>query len=464
MERGQIRSLAAQPRVFLIFFTFGLQIAAHFLSAVGPEGWTHIFTSLSVFLWLLWFAVVFMMTIPAIDNLLSPYLKHIKWVAIGVGMVLIIMGIIEIIGINFINNGKLEARSKSIEMASMYSQKIGYSDATAVVHMAGEQLLEAKNPYTEANLVETFEIFGLSSGNATPLMDGKFTDIFPYPTEEDLDSVWQEAKINPDIPPPEFEDKFVYPAGSFLFTIPVLAFGLDDLRYFYFFCALLMFGIIIWQSPKKLWPIVILAAFASLELWNEIAFGGTGSLYLLFLFMGWILLPKNLWLSAIFMGLAVTTKQLAWFFIPFYLVLLLRQIGWRRTLQLSGVISGIFLITNLPFILSASKTWVESLLAPLTDPMFPKGVGIISFAINGLIHSETNIIYVSMEIAVLVLSIVWYYFNCRKYPESGLVLAVFPLFFAWRSYSFYFYPAAILVFAMVLINRGRAIPIPDSSK
>jgi hypothetical protein len=453
----RVFSLADTPRLFLVFFAFGFQILAHILAVFSPEGWQPLFTSLSVTLWVIFFAVVFMMAIPAIDRWLSPYLKHLRRGAIGVGLVLFIMGIVEAVGINLLNEGGLQIGGGYIEEARAYSQLVGYNDSTAMIHMASEELLEANNPYTEVNLVEACDDFKVPAEKLTPLKDGTFAETFPYPTDEEIARVWQEAKANSDTTPVELEGKLNYPAGSFLFFAPFLALGLHDLRYFYLLCALLMFAVIMWQSPRKLWPLVVLAAAASLGMWNDIAFGGTGGLYLLFLLLSWIMLPKNLWLSAVFMGLAATSKQLAWFFIPFYLVLLLRQVGWRRSLQLSGVIAGVFFVTNVPFILNAPEAWAESLLAPLVDPMFPGGIGVVVFSIRGLIPSGTSVIYMGMEIVILVVCLIWYYRNCRKYPETGLVLAVLPLFFAWRSYPIYFYPAAILVFAAVLASRGKSI-------
>lgn len=454
---GRICSLVDTPRLFLVFFAFGFQILAHILAVFSPEGWQPIFTSLSVILWLIFFAVVFMMAIPAMDRWLRPYLRHLRRVAIAVGLVLLIMGIVQFVGINLLNEGGLQIEGEYIEKARAYSQWVGYNDSTAMIHMASEELLEADNPYTEVNLLEACDDFEVPVEKLTPLQDGTFAETFPYPTDEEIERVWQEAKANPDIPPEEFEGKLNYPAGSFLFFAPFLALGLHDLRYFYLLCALLMFAVIMWQSPRKLWSMVVLAALASLGMWNDIIFGGTGSLYLLFLLVSWILLPKNLWLSAVFMGLAATSKQLAWFFIPFYFVLLLRQVGWQKSLQLGGVIGGIFFVTNVPFILSAPEAWAESLLAPMIDPMFPGGIGVVVFSITGLIPAGTSVIYMGMEVVILVVCLIWYYHNCRKYPETGLVLAVLPLFFAWRSYPIYFYPAAILVFAAVLVSRGRSI-------
>jgi len=54
--RGGIRSVVGTPRLFLIFFASGFQILAHILTALGPKSWQPLFTSLSVILWLIFFA------------------------------------------------------------------------------------------------------------------------------------------------------------------------------------------------------------------------------------------------------------------------------------------------------------------------------------------------------------------------------------------------------------------------
>jgi len=450
--------LDTSPRYLLIFFALGLQIIAHLLLVFSPESWQSLFSSLSVIIWVMWFAVVFMMALPATDRLLKRYLKQLKYAALGMGLVLMLMGIGEVIGISLLNSGDIEIEGDSMEMADTYSQQFAYNDGTALIHAAADNFIESKNPYTEVNLIETIERFEVSLENVTPVREGEFAETFPYPTYEELDRAWQDAKANADLHPAEFESKLTYPSGSFLFTAPFVNLGLGDIRYFYLLCALLMFGAIIWKSPRMLWPLVILVACASLEMWNDIASGGTGSLYLLFLLLSWMLLPRNIWVSAAFMGLAVISKQLAWFFIPFYLILLLRRFGWQKSLQLGGVVGGIFILANIPYIVSSPQVWAESVFAPLADPMFPQGAGVITLAITrGLIPSDAGMVYALIEVGVLVVCLLWYYFNCRKYPDTGLVLAAFPLFFATRSYSVYFFPAAILVFAVGMGHLRRSV-------
>jgi uncharacterized membrane protein len=198
----------------------------------------------------------------------------------------------------------------------------------------------------------------------------------------------------------------------------------------------------------------VIAAFATnLMLWNLIGTGTIDTMYVLFVLLGWIL-RRRLWLSALFMGLAATTKQTAWLFILFYLVLLMRDMGWKRALQSLGVIAATFILVNLPFIFDAPQAWLQGVLAPVLDPMFPKGVGLVAFSIAGILP-PSSLLFTVIEISVLILALLWYFFNCRKYPQAGLLLAVVPLFFAWRSFSCYFCFASLLIFGAVAIEEYR---------
>jgi uncharacterized membrane protein len=268
-----------------------------------------------------------------------------------------------------------------------------------------------------------------------------------------MDEVLSKVEPSTGTQPLEFESKVSYPAGSFLFQAPFVALGLKDTRWFYLMCAIAIVAVIFWKAPRRLRPVVIIAFLINLVFWNLIGTGQTDTLYILFLLLGWIF-RRQLWLSALFMGLAATTKQIAWLFILFYLILILREIGWKRALQSLGVIVLTFTVSNLPFIFSAPQAWMEGVFAPVFDPMFPKGVGLVAFSIAGFLPSN-SLIFTIMEVAVLILALVWYYYNCRKYPQTGLLLAVLPLFFAWRSFSCYFYFAALLVFGAVIIEGYR---------
>jgi hypothetical protein len=61
-----------------------------------------------------------------------------------------------------------------------------------------------------------------------------------------------------------------------------------------------------------------------------------------------------------------------------------------------------------------------------------------------------------MEIIVGLACLTWYYFNCRRAPHAGLVLAVLPLFFAWRSLWSYFFYFDLIMFAAIILNEYGA--------
>jgi hypothetical protein len=57
-----------------------------------------------------------------------------------------------------------------------------------------------------------------------------------------------------------------------------------------------------------------------------------------------------------------------------------------------------------------------------------------------------------MAITALIIALVWYWRNCRHYPHTGIILAVIPLFFAWRSSWWYFFYFDLILLAIVLVQ------------
>src|SRR5207248_4272012 len=114
--------------------------------------------------------------------------------------------------------------------------------------------------------------------------------------------------------------------------------------------------------------------------------------YVLLLIVAW-LLHEHRWRSAIFFGLALATKQIAWYFIPFYAILLYRRYGFKEVVYRLTIAGSLGLATNLPFILWNPQAWLAGVLAPVADPMFPMGVGIINLSVAHLLPYFTSTIY-----------------------------------------------------------------------
>jgi len=191
-------------------------------------------------------------------------------------------------------------------------------------------------------------------------------------------------------------------------------------------------------------------------LWNSIASGENGVLVFPLLLIAWALVKKKLWVSAVFMGLAIATKQTAWFYLPFYLILVFWGSGLKRLVPVTAAIGGIFLAVNAPFIAAGPGLWFTSLLAPMRDSLFPSGVGVVSLVLAGVWNIQSSLVFTVMEGLVFVLGIAWYFRYCRQYPAMGPVLAILPLFFAWRSLWPYFFYADLIIIAFIIINEYQA--------
>jgi len=436
-------------RLLLIFFALLVHIIAEILLWAAGETGNNALVFLALLVWFSWFALVFLVAMPRADSLLRPYRKVIYIAATVIMILMIIMGLGEVIGLHLLNSG---AATES-ELSKKASQTFQYGDDTALVHQASLNYIDGKNPYSNVNIVKAAEEFDVPITRLTALRKGAFADVFPEPTEDQMAEALRKAKEAHNDSPEEFISVLCYAPGSFILPAPFVALGLEDIRFFYMLCALVLAAFVLWKSPRGLRPLVVAFFLANLMLWNDVAGGRTDAIYLLLLLLGWTS-RRQLLLSALFMGLAAATKQFAWLYILFYLVLLLREVGWKRTLQALGVIAAIFTIVNLFFFLDAPQPWLEGVLSGFLTPFFPLGNGIVTLSIAGIMP-DNRLIFTVMELTVLLLGLAWYYKNCTKYPQAGLLLAVLPYFFSWLSYSRYFCNAAILVFGAVTIEEYR---------
>jgi uncharacterized membrane protein len=153
------------------------------------------------------------------------------------------------------------------------------------------------------------------------------------------------------------------------------------------------------------------------------------------------------------MGVAVATKQVSWFLLPFYLILIFRTMGLKKVSAVIAIVSLVFFVTNSPFIIRDPGLWLASLAAPMTDNLFPLGVGVISFVTGGILNIQSPLIFSVLEIIIGIIVVIWYYRNCLKYPHIGPLLAILPLFFAWRSLWPYFFYFDIIILAAILTNE-----------
>jgi len=422
---------------------------------------------IALIFWLVWFTLIILITLPKTDQLLHNHSLLFKRTAVICFFTLIIFTLIEITflstyGLGVVNGEKLNEIMPGLQ--TNIDNVFTYNDSAALCHQAVQNTIDGHNPYAKSNIAEAIVEFNVPVANITPLRQGKLAEAFPYPEEEKLEKIWQEAINSNGSIPEELESKLNYPAGSIIMSIPFFLMGLDDVRIigFLFFLPVLIYAT--FKTPKHLRFILIAAIFVSLELWSSWINGGAGVFVFPFMLLAWMLWKKQTYLSALFMGLAISMKQIAWFFLIFYIILILKTMGIRKLFTVIFILASAFLAINIPFIIEEPKLWITSIFAPVLDNLFPLGVGVVSFVTAGFIDIQSPLIFTIMEIIVLLSAAIWYFYNCRCYPYTGLVLAGIPLFFAWRSLPAYFLYIDIIILLVIIINEYSSKAMIQSSK
>jgi len=206
-------------------------------------------------------------------------------------------------------------------------------------------------------------------------------------------------------------------------------------------------ALVIARSPRSLRPFFLTGLLGAASLTAFTVGGSSDLLYALPLAIAWMYRDRK-W-AALPFGLAIATKQIAWFFIPFWLITVATERGWRAAGRDLGIATGVFAITNLPFIVHDAQAWILGILTPLVEPMFPRGSGLIFLFTNGDLPLFPSIVYAVAEVVAGIVCLVVAWRSRRTSPELGAVLAIVPLYFAWRSLFSYFFLLPLFAFAAV---------------
>lgn len=346
---------------------------------------------------------------------------------------------------------------RGADSLSIRMQGTPYNNDGAVMdYHAAQRLRDGHNPYRATNIVQALADLNAPATTTTPLERGQFGGAQAYPSEGAQQQVFfndlRHRFSKGLVIPPEFESKYNYPAGSFLFILPFVFAGLNDMRFLYAL-AMLAMGAYLWlRLPRAFRPLSPLLLLGSVPLVLSTTGGQPDPIYGLFLMIGYAEWRKR-HLSPVCMGIAIATKQLAWFFVPFYVVLIVREFGWREGARRVGVMTLLFVATNGPFILQSPGSYLTSISAPMSDPMFPLGIGVIALFVSNVVPMLPKIAFAAAQL------IAWVggagaFARLRLSPASGVVLAALPLFFAWRSLVNYFYLVPLLTLAVVLAESS----------
>jgi hypothetical protein len=328
------------------------------------------------------------------------------------------------------------------------------NDGTSLDTNAAILLVEGRNPYSDSNIPELFRRFSIQANWTTPLRRGQFANRLDYPSMSELQSVLNTSYKAGVVP--EFEAKVSYPALSFLTLVPFALVQDYNVLPFYMLSYLLIV-FIAWKTVRReLRPWVFVLAVANVPMLAS-TIGGNLDIFNTLLLMVCFIKRDQRWWSAIFLGLALATKQIAWYYAPLYAIMVLQQYGWKEVFSRLTIAGLLALAINLPFIIWDYHTWYAGIMAPISDPMFAMGVGIITLSTTHLLPYYPTWVYSGLEYGGMLLTYVWYWRIGRQRPEAALLLAALPLFLAWRSLSSYFYCIAFPTFVLLAARRKPAI-------
>jgi hypothetical protein len=322
-----------------------------------------------------------------------------------------------------------------------------HNDAIALNECAARLVLEGRDPYTDLDVFACYQSLGIGPDRTTPLQRGAFSNVAIYPTDDQLDRVWDE-RANGIGTNEEFVWRPSYPALSFVLLIPVVALGWDT-NYLYVACLLVAMALVVARAPRTLRPFFLTALLGAASLSAFTVGGSADLLYALPLVIAWMYRERK-W-AAVPMGIALATKQIAWFFAPFWIIAVITERGWRAAARDIAIAAGIFVATNLPFIVQDPQAWLAGILTPLAEPMFARGAGLIFLFTNGGVPLLPEVAYTAAEAIAGIICLVIAWRTRRTSPELGAVLAIVPLFFAWRSLFSYFF--LLPLFALAAVAR-----------
>jgi hypothetical protein len=452
-----VNEIDTEPRIQLFFYAIFIQLIGLSVSGFGYYISPNPFWLIGSFIYILWFLIMFATMHPQTERFLldkKPALKR-GTISIIVVMLVIIIGEIVLLALPVSNStGSTENNPLEASIASL-QEAFTYTDSTALTVQAVENLLEGKNPYAYSNIVSALVKYNGSYKQTTPLKVGRLADTFPYPSNEQLAEIWESALADTSQIPEELDTVMCYPAGSFLFLTPFYAVGIDNSMLIYAIIVLAAIAYTAAQMPREKRLIFVIAVIISMDIWNCIFNSSISNMVFPFLLIAWVTLGKKKTVSPVAMGIAAAAKQTAWFFIPFYLILDWKTNGFKAALKSTGIIGLVFFAVHGYFIFQDPQLWFDSVIYPMTEPAFPEGVGIITWITSGLVNMQSQLLFAVMEIAVFSGAVIWYIRNAKKYPDAGPLLAVLPLFFAWRSLSSYFFYITIIVLACVLIRTKQ---------
>jgi|GEM_PF-642728 hypothetical protein len=329
-----------------------------------------------------------------------------------------------------------------------------FTDILAFSHMDAQLLLAGQNPYTASATSFQHALARFSDASATPVRGPVFGKGYTQPDPAYVYTVQRQyvqtqghGHMQGAFDPQTLHS---YPALSFLLYAPLLRVGIHNILLLHIIVYWCLFAWLVWLAPVGWRHWGALAALAAMPTLAASLLVSDEVIVIALILVAWHWREQR-YLSSFLLGMACAYKQYAWFFLPFFALDILLSYGMRETFWRGLLTFSSFLLPNLPFLIANPHAWVQSMLLPMNGSFFANGMGIIALSIGQIVPYAPPLLYASLEVLALLAALVAMARWRSRLGDGVLVLALLPLFFAFRSLPDYF--AFTPWLALYAVNR-----------
>ena len=338
-------------------------------------------------------------------------------------MALVVVGVLPILAVVRLRSSTRDALATGLALATFVLAAMalllgkGYHvDAVTVPHVAAQQLLAGHDPYNTFDLPAALAQFGMDPQLVTHPEDGSVV-----------------RSLN-------------YPALNFLLVTPFIALGATDIRWIYL-AEILALVLILLRKVRIPWrPLVSAGVVGNTVIVRQNILAGVDPTWWALLTIAWIFVESR-WLSPIAVGLAMASRQPAWFAAPFYVVAIWKRNGRAEALRRAVIVAVAALLPNLPFVIGDPAAFFDGVGAPMLGALAPSGVGFVRLGLDGPFPLLPRAVYGALAAIsfVTMLALLWRFWH--KAPIGALIFPFVPLYLAWRSLQNYFGSIPLLAMA-----------------
>lgn len=317
-------------------------------------------------------------------------------------------------------------------------------DANAMAVCGAQAITAGRNPY-HVDELSCLRQLGVSVTLATPLRVGSLKDIEGYPTPAQIDAVARAAGRDGD--EARLFSGLAKPPLDAVVMVPV-AHAPSQVRALWTLLAAAVFAVLLGIAAGPLWAAALAAFFATYFIpgsaLNFASFGnGESVAYLLMaLSVLWIRRPV---VSAVCMGLALGSNELALFLLPGYLLISLSLAGRsRRAVALLGTL----VVAVVPWLVAYPDA-LTTVWRNLSSPTFPLGYGPVLLVLQKLVRPISPNVFLGATAGTMALTLFW---GWRRpvWRVSAGVLLIAAFWLSWRSLDEYMAQVPLLALAAII--------------